>query len=117
MSIKLHKAGYEHALKLIANGLEVEPDQGNWDEVQPTQDEIIRFLDTHSLNEYGLWFLGVDTSRAEKDPTRFVYPYGDLKVIHESALIEAEQDAMDKDFTEIEEAAGTLLDMVQDEQD
>lgn len=117
MAVKLHKAGYEHALKLITGGLEVEPDHGNWDEVQPTQDEIVKYLDTHSLKEYGLWFLGVDTSKAEKDPAHYVYPYGDLKVVHESALIIAEEDAMDKDLTDIEQAAGVLLDMIEQDEE
>lgn len=117
MSIKFNKAGYEHALKLISNGLEVIPDQGNWDEVKPTRNEIVLFLDAHSLKEYGLWFLGIDTSRPENDPARYVYPYGDLKVVHESALTVAEQEAMDKDLTEIEDAAGTLLDMIQEDEE
>ncbi|MBS1986874.1 hypothetical protein JST99_02990 [Candidatus Dependentiae bacterium] len=113
MSIKLHKPGYEQALKLITGGLEVIPDAGNWDEVQPTENEVVVYLDTHSLKEYGLWFLGIDTSKPENDPARYVYPYGDLKVVHECALIIAEEDAMDNNLEDIEQAAGVLLDMIE----
>jgi hypothetical protein len=117
MAIKLHQAGYDHAVKLITGKLEVESDHGNWEEVKPTRDEVVRYLDTHSLKEYSLWFLGVDTSKNDNDPARYVYPYGDLKVVHESALIVAEQEAINKNLDDIEQAAGELLDMIEQNQE
>lgn len=115
MAIKLHKAGYEHALKLIAGGLEIEPDMGNWDDVRPTRDEIMHYLNTHSLNEYGLWFLGIDTDKAEHDSSRYLFPYGDLKVVHQSALLDAEEESIAKGFDDIEGAVNTLLDMIEEQ--
>lgn len=112
MSIVLNKAAYEHAIAIIKKGLEVEHDSRNWHEVEPTSSEIARFLDTHSLEEYGLWFLGIDTSVDPKDKSKYLYPYGDLQVLHESALVAAEKVAASKHDEAIKTAAHTLMDLL-----
>lgn len=110
--IKLNLAAYDHAEKLIKNGLEIEYDTDNWFEVRPTNNEIVNYLDTHTLNEFGSWYLGIDTDADPKSYTKFVYPFGDLKVIHRSALILAEQDAKKDEDNEIADAAAKLLTMI-----
>ncbi len=112
MSIKLNKLAYDHAVEIIKDGLEVEHDISNWEEVKPSQDEQVRHLNTHTLDEYGLWFLGIDTDADTNDKSKFVYPYGDFSVLHKSALIAAEQQAGQKHHQEIKSAVQKLLAMV-----
>lgn len=112
MSIKLNSAGYEYAVSIIKNGLEVEHDSTNWDEVKPTLDDQVRHLNTHTLDEYGLWFLGIDTDADQASQSKYVYPHGDFKVLHKSALIIAEKQATNDHQHEIKSAAQKLLNMI-----
>lgn len=112
MPITLNKAGFDHAAEIIKNGLEVEHDSGNWDEVKPTSDEHVRFLNTHSLDEYGLWFLGVNSDADQNSKDKFVFPYGDFSVLHKSALVAAEQQANRSNTHEIKAAVQKLLGMI-----
>lgn len=116
MAVRLNQAAYDYAVSLIKNGLEIENDTNNWDEVKPTRDEMVVYLDNHDLDEYGLWFLGIDADADETDPARYVYPYGDLKVIHQSALMVAEQKAGKSGDHEIRKAAQDLLRMIKNNQ-
>ena len=112
MAIKLNEAGFEHAKELIKGGLEVEKKAGNWNAHKPTNDEVAKFLETHYLEEYGLWFLGINTDVPENTKERYVFPYGDLKIVHKDALIVAEEDAARKGAKEVQEAAKHLLEMI-----
>jgi len=112
MAVTLHKPGYDYAVAIIKKGLEIEHDSNNWEAVKPTQDEIVRYLNTHTLDEYGLWFLGIDSSRDPKDKSKFMYPYGDFKVLHKSALIAALKEAAKNNHEEIKTAAQKLVAMV-----
>ncbi|MBD3231475.1 hypothetical protein GF322_02315 [Candidatus Dependentiae bacterium] len=108
MAIKLNAAGYDNAKKLIKS-FEVECDPNNWEEVKPSIDEILRYLDSHKLEEYGLWFLGIDTQAPNDQRSKYVYPYGDFNLVQESALILAERQATEKNHDEIKKAAHELL--------
>lgn len=111
MSIKLHKSGYDHAVSIIKNGLEVEHNS-NWDAVKASKDEEARHLNTHTLNEYGLWFLGIDSQAPENDRSKFVFPYGDFSVLHKSALVIIAEDAREKGLKDIEHAAQELIKLI-----
>jgi|HubBroStandDraft_4_1064222.scaffolds.fasta_scaffold120692_1 hypothetical protein len=115
MAIILNKAAYIHANTIIKNGLEVEHDSNNWNAVKPTEDEVIRYLDSHTLSEYGNWFLAINTDADQKDPLKYMYPFGDLKVLHRSALIAIEREAGSKHHHEIKKAAQDLLNLMQSE--
>jgi hypothetical protein len=113
MAIHLNKAAVEHARTLITQGLEVNHDRGHWDAVKPTKDEIVRFLDTHDIPEYSIWFLGIDDAHDEQDPQRYVYPTGDLQIIHLSALLAAESQAQQHEHHTIKQAAHELVQLIQ----
>lgn len=57
MAIVLHSAAVAQAERLINAG-EVETFDASWAEEKPTPDEVIHFINTHYMKEYGLWFLG-----------------------------------------------------------
>jgi hypothetical protein len=107
MAIKLNKAGFERAKKVITNGLEI-IHQSNWEAEKPTDNDKDLFIETHTLNEYGEWFLGINTDAGTEDLSRYVYPWGDFKVLHVSALKSAEQ----KGTEEIKQAARSLFGMI-----
>ncbi|MCL5874879.1 MAG: hypothetical protein M1114_00200 [Candidatus Dependentiae bacterium] len=112
MAIKLNKAAYDHAVYIIKNGLEVEHDTNNWDEVQATPDEEIRYLNNHGLEQYGTWFLGIDTDADPKSKDKYTYPFGDFSVLHKSALLEAIKLAAKNSDEAIKTAAEQLLAMI-----
>ncbi|MFA6065844.1 MAG: hypothetical protein WC707_01540 [Candidatus Babeliaceae bacterium] len=112
MAIIINKNGYEHALSIINKGLEVDHSATNWEEVRPSRDEEVRFLNTHSLDEYGLWFLGLKTDADQKDISKFVYPFGDFNIVHKSALIAAEKNATQFGHEEIKAVAQKLLNTI-----
>jgi len=113
MAIELNKAGYERAITMIKDELEVEHDSGNWDEVAPTENDMIRYLNTHSLAEYGAWFLGVDTDADAHDKSKFLYPFGDFNVLHKSALLLIQKDAEHHHHSEVAAAVKRLLEMIE----
>lgn len=113
MAIRLNQEAVAHARQMIQQGLEVNHDRGHWEAVQPTKDEVLHFLQTHDLDEYGLWFLGIDEEADQQDPQRYVYPYGDLKIVHMSALLAAESQAQQHQDHDIKKAAHELLQLLQ----
>ena len=112
MSVKVNKAGYEHALEIIKNGLEFEHDLNDWKEVKPDVDDEARHLNTHSLEEYGLWFLGIDTDADPESKDKYCYPYGDFSVLHKSGLLDIEREATRKHDNDVKDAAQKLLAMI-----
>ena len=113
MAIRLNKEAFEHAKELIEGGLEVNHELGNWQEAAPTRDEEAKFAETHYLDEYGLWFLGINTDKEEEDSLdKFSYPTGDLNIIYKSALVKAHEDAEKNKHPEIAEAAKKLIALI-----
>lgn len=112
MAIIVNKAGYDHAISIIKKGLEVDHSATNWEEVRPSRDEEVRFLNTHSLDEYGQWFLGIKTDSDPQDTKKFVYPFGDFSILHKSALIAAEKNGAQFGHEEIKAVAHKLLEMI-----
>ena len=109
MAVKLNKAGFEHAESLIKNGLEVDCAANDWSETKPDADDELKYLESHSLDEYGLWFLGLDTEIAPTNQTKFLYPIGDFNLVQESALMAAVDEAKKNGHHDIAEAADKLL--------
>ncbi|MCX5922010.1 MAG: hypothetical protein NTX86_01650 [Candidatus Dependentiae bacterium] len=112
MAILLNKAGVEQAERLIKVG-EVETFDADWNEEQPTPDEVNHFIDTHFVKEYGLWFLGVDTQRDSNTKEHYVYPHGDLKEVQGCALVHSMNEAEKNGHREIAQAAKKLLALVE----
>ena len=112
MAIKLHRAGFDNAVKLIkAHEFETFPD---WDEEKPTQTEIDEFMRSHYMKEYGLWFLGTDDKYSAEVKEHYVYPHGDLKEVQLCALEDSLENAEKSGHEDIMNAAQELLDMITD---
>lgn len=112
MSKKLNKRAYDLAKQMIEHGFELEHDENNWKEAQPSVQETTEYLDAHDLDEYGAWFLGIDSEADQNSQSKFVYPFGDFKVVHKSALLDSEKKARENKDNEIAEAAKRLLQLI-----
>lgn len=116
MPFTLHKVAFDHAKELIKGGLEVQHDTYNWDEVKPTLDENVKFLNAHDPKEYGVWFLGIDKSIANEEDVahKYHYPYGDLKIVHKSALLASLAEAEKRGHHDIVAAINELLALIEE---
>jgi len=111
MAIILNRDALAHAEKLISAG-EVEKVDSNWAAEKPTQDELVKFINTHSMAEYGLWFLGKNNQYPENAKEHYVYPHGDLKEVQRCALVDSMKETEKNGLKEIAHAAKRLLDMI-----
>lgn len=111
MSIKLHKLAVEQAERLIQAN-EVATFDKDWKEEQPTPDEINHYINTHFMTEYGKWYLGINAKFPKETKEHYDYPYGDLKVVQRSALVDTIKRAEKNEDIEIVIAAKRLLQLV-----
>lgn len=110
-AVNLNKKALEQAERLIKAG-EIENFDSNWDAEKPTGDEINHYLNTHYMDEYGMWFLGVDSSQSKDVKEHYVYPYGDLKTVQRCALVDTIKRAEKAGHKEIVQVAKRLLEML-----
>ncbi len=110
MSIKVNRAGVEHAGSLIGSNQYVK--DSDWSEAQPSTDDENDFLDRHDWEEYSRWFLAVDTDENPETKGHYMFPYGDFRRLHRSGLVAAKQRAAEWNHTEVEKAADNLLEDV-----
>jgi hypothetical protein len=108
MSIKLNSEAITYAKKLIHAG-EIDHNAHDWQEVKPTHDEVSKFLNTHSLEEYGVWFLGINTGAPASDKSHYCFPIGDFKLISKAALKSVAHDAAAQGLTDIAAQAQELI--------
>jgi hypothetical protein len=110
MSLKVNEEGVKQAKNLIAQGkISTESD---WSKAQPSAlngDQLIR---THGWEEYGKWFLAVDSHSKKDEKKHYEFPYGDFQQVHRSGIIAAKQRAVQYKHIEIEKAAEQLLEAI-----
>ncbi|MDT8307656.1 MAG: hypothetical protein RRC07_17110 [Anaerolineae bacterium] len=109
----VNDAAVKKAKALIRDGkVDMESD---WSETQPSADEENGYLEDHAWDEYGEWFLAIDTNASEETKDRYNFPYGDFKKVHRDGVIAAKQRAAQYDHTAIEKAADELLKAIDSE--
>ena len=97
----------EKARSLIrANQYDKESD---WSTAQPSSKQQNDFLAQHDWEEYGRWFLAIDSDASPETKDRYNFPYGDFRRLHRDGLIAAKQRAAQYSHAEIERAADDLL--------
>jgi|ERR1700733_1195144 len=110
-TIHINKAGLEQAERLIKAG-EIEDFDTNWEAEKPTVDEVNHYLNSHYVNEYGMWFLGINPGFSKDVKEHYEYPYGDLKTVQRSALVDTIARAEKAAHKEIVQVAKKLLELV-----
>ncbi len=110
-AIHLNKKALEQAERLIKAG-EIETFDDNWEAEKPDVNEINAYLDSHYMDEYGMWFLGINPAIAKEVKEHYEYPYGDLKTVQRSALVDSIKRSEKAGHKEIAQVAKRLLEMV-----
>ena len=113
MPMRLHRAGYEHARRLIAQRRVELDERDDWSEHQPSAAEENRFLEEHGFSEYGKWFLGVDDDQRPDTKGRYKYPYGDFEKVHRCAILSAESRAAGRHHDDVRNAVAHLHGMLE----
>jgi hypothetical protein len=83
-----------------------------WGEVQPKAADENSFLESHSWEEYGEWYLGLTEGPGEETKARYAFVYGDFRRLHRSGLIACHYRAAEWRHKEIELAAHDLLQLL-----
>jgi len=101
------RRGVAQARKLIKSRQYVL--SSDWGDVQPKADDENAFLERHSWQEYGGWFLGLTEGAVADTKARYAFVYGDFRRIHRSGLIACLYRAAEWRHKEVERAAYRLL--------
>jgi hypothetical protein len=112
MSATLFRKGYEHAHELVEHGQVMRDQRDDWSEHRPSAEEENEFIRRHSMNEFGMWHLGIDSNAPADTKAHWKFPYGDFKKVHRCALISAESRAGQFKHLDIEKASKDLLEMI-----
>jgi hypothetical protein len=108
--MKLNQSAVNHAKKLIKEGKIVQ--DSDWSERQPSAAKENKFLDEHNWQEYARWYLAEDSSEDKDNKEHYKFPYGDFNKVHRAGVIAAKQRAAQNDYHDVEEAADTLLNLI-----
>jgi hypothetical protein len=102
----VNKAAVDRATRMIdAKQYVLDSD---WGEVQPRAEAQNAYLEKHSYDEYGEWFLGL-TGAAPESKAHYGFGYGDFRRIHRTGLIACVYRASEWRHKSIELAAHDLL--------
>jgi hypothetical protein len=80
-----------------------------WGDVQPTAVDANAFLESHSWDEYGEWYLGLTDDATDETKSRYAFGYGDFRRLHRSGLLACQYRAAEWRHTDVESAAHSLL--------
>jgi hypothetical protein len=106
-SYTVNRRAVAHARKLIeAKQYVLDSD---WGAVQPSAADENAFLEAHTWEEYGDWFLGLTEGADDETKARYGFVCGDFRRIHRSGLIACVYRAAEWRHKEVERAADKLL--------
>lgn len=104
---RLNDAAVSKARKLIDAGRY--DDSTEWSAAAPSADDENSEIDKHGYDGFAEWHLGIDPDASEETKKRYAFPYGDFAKVNRAALIHGKQRASQNDHDEIADAAGRLL--------
>lgn len=113
MAVTLNSKGKSHANALVAGG-KVNKSVGGW---SFSSDDGNKILGDDNWAEYGKWFMGKDASQEKETKAYYKYPFGKNGKIFRSALIAIRQRSGQQDEPKIFNAAGTLIEKIDKEED
>ncbi|MDQ3449339.1 MAG: hypothetical protein M3455_00180 [Actinomycetota bacterium] len=86
----------------------------SWGDVQPSADAENAFVESHGWDEYAEWHLGLTEGATDETKARYGFVYGDFRRVHRMGLIACQFRAAEWRHKEIELAAHTLLQHLDD---
>ena len=81
----------------------------DWGDAHPSADDENAFLETHSSDEYGEWYLGLTEGANDGTKARYGFVHGDFRRVHRTRLIACQYRAAEWRHEEVELAARDLL--------
>ena len=111
--IRLNPVALEFAQELIKDGRLILDKKGNWRRDQPSVTLNNEFIRVHGLEAYGKWHLGIDTRHSPGTKSYYKFPFGDFNALHRCGLFAIKARAHEYGYTEIENAAVQLLQMLE----
>jgi hypothetical protein len=81
----------------------------SWGDAQPTAADENDFLEDHSWQEYGAWFLGLTEGADDETKARYAFVCGDFRRLHRTGLIACVYRAAEWRHKDVERAAYRLL--------
>ena len=112
MEVILNKRAYEHTKRLVEKGSYVFDEKDLWSEHQPSAQEENEHIEENGFEEFGKWYLGVDTDEKEDTKGRYKFPYSDFAKVHRCGVLAAENRAGQYKYNDIEQAAAHLHGMI-----
>ena len=110
MTVKVNQEAVQFAKKLINDG-KYKTDT-DWSEREPSTDAENKYLDRNGWDDFGKWYLAIDTSDSKETKERHKFPYGDFKQVHRQGVIAAKQRAAQNHYDAVEKAADSLLELI-----
>ena len=111
--VRLNTGAFDFARDLINQGRFISDKKGNWQKNHPTRSEENDFIRDHGLSEYAQWHLAVDERQGLSNKARYKFPFGDFQNIHRCGLLAVKARAREFGYSDIEDAATKLLEMIQ----
>ena len=106
-SYEVNRRAVTHARKLIdGHRYVLDSDRGD---AQPSADDENAFLETHSWDEFGEWYLGLTEGASDETKARYGFVYGDFPRVHRTGLNACQYRAAEWRHKEVELAAHDLL--------
>ena len=110
---RLNENAFAYAQELITEGHFVLDKRNNWGDHHAAAQQENDFIRDHGFAEYSKWHLGIDDTHAQNSKARFKFPFGDFKSIHRCALLAVKSRAHQYGYSDIENAAERLLEMME----
>jgi hypothetical protein len=113
MAVRLNERAFRHAQDLIADGMSVPCERGDWSSHRPSADDENRFIEARGFEEYGRWYLGLDDDASPETKGRYSFPFGDFEAVHRCGVLAAEARSGQRKHLDIERAAAHLHGMTE----
>ena len=110
---RLNENAFAYAQELTTQGHVVLDKKNEWGDHHPTAQQDNDFIRDHGFVEYSKWHLGIDPTHVQSSKARFKFPFGDFKNIHRCALLAVKSRAHQYGYSDIENAAERLLEMME----
>ena len=110
---RLNENAFAYARKLIIQGHVVLDKKNDWGDDHAAAAQENNFIRDNGFAEYSKWHLGIDATHVQDSKARFKFPFGDFKNIHRCALLAVKSRAHQYSYSDIENAAERLLEMME----
>jgi hypothetical protein len=111
-TVRLNENAFAFAKELITQGRAVVDKKNAWTNHHPMAKNENEFIRVYGFAEYGKWHFGIDETHAEDTKARYKFPFGDFRNIHRCALLAVKSRAHQYGYSDIENAAIQLLEMI-----